>query len=452
MANNELLSDHERVQQQLTKDQERAEQRRKVALLREERAKKSLEQIPSEFNARNSTLVPKKIRFLPQDMVLKLPLDTPRIKVVAFDNYEHIGNATFAITSILPISSTKKEIEELQKSIDMKFKEFVADPINKIKQQINELIKQNLPTVDLNSIISRTEDPIKFTFRSRTPQSSKFLNWCYQADRLILAAGSKAYPSTGSDGSGYTLARMAGHSCLPARPALSGILAADEEKRLLKTAEGARTYGRVRLKAGAAGEVLKEDEGEIQWTAYGLSGIVIFQLSRSVPAAGEAFLEIDLVPDREEEEIRPEIQKTIDHFGGTYSPRRLLEGYVHERVAAYLAEKAGLQDRKEVCAGELARLLKNVRIGVKGVRSFEHSQVCAGGVPLREVSPETLESRISPGLYLAGELLDIDGPCGGYNLQWAWSSGYVAGTQAAAAPGGTGPDAAAGMRKKPAQR
>ena len=275
-------------------------------------------------------------------------------------------------------------------------------------------------------------------------------DWCYQADRLILAAGSKAYPSTGSDGSGYTLARMAGHSCLPARPALSGILAADEEKRLLKTAEGARTYGRVRLKAGAAGEVLKEDEGEIQWTAYGLSGIVIFQLSRSVPAAGEAFLEIDLVPDREEEEIRPEIQKTIDHFGGTNSPRRLLEGYVHERVAAYLAEKAGLQDRKEVCAGELARLLKNVRIGVKGVRSFEHAQVCAGGVPLREVSPETLESRISPGLYLAGELLDIDGPCGGYNLQWAWSSGYVAGTQAAAAPGGTGPDAAAGMRKKPA--
>lgn len=186
MANNELLSDHERVQQQLTKDQERAEQRRKVALLREERAKKSLEQIPSEFNARNSTLVPKKIRFLPQDMMLKLPLDTPRIKVVAFDNYEHIGNATFAITSILPISSTKKEIEELQKSIDMKFKEFVADPINKIKQQINELIKQNLPTVDLNSIISRTEDPIKFTFRSRTPQSSKFLNWCYQADTIAL--------------------------------------------------------------------------------------------------------------------------------------------------------------------------------------------------------------------------------------------------------------------------
>ena len=256
-------------------------------------------------------------------------------------------------------------------------------------------------------------------------------DWCYQAERLILAAGSKAYPSTGSDGSGYKLARMAGHSCLPVRPALTGILACDEERRLLKKAEGARTQGRVRLLAESGGEVLKEDAGEIQWTAYGLSGIVIFQLSRFVPAERDALLEMDLVPDREEAEIREEIEKTLDHFGGRLSARRLMEGYVHERVAAYLSDRAGFAEREKADAGEIARLLKTVRIRVKGVRSFEHAQVCAGGIPLREVCPETLESSVAPGLFLAGELLDVDGPCGGYNLQWAWSSGFVAGSCAA---------------------
>ena len=254
-------------------------------------------------------------------------------------------------------------------------------------------------------------------------------SWDYQGSRIILCAGAKAHPETGSDGSGFSLAQQAGHTIKPVRPALTGLLAAKEELPFLKKADGARTAARVKLCVGAGGrEILAEDTGEIQWTSYGLSGIVVFQLSRSFPAErGEAVIEADLVPDLAEADVAEALGRTVRHFGGRISAQALLEGYTNGRAAAFLAERAGYGRRTDVPAAELAHLLKCVRIRVCGTRSFDSAQVCAGGVPLTEVRPVTLESLKAPGLFLAGEILDADGPCGGYNLQWAWASGHAAG-------------------------
>ena len=185
MANTELLSEKQRIQQEIARDKERAEQRRSAALVREAKIAKEAESLPKDFNARNSTLVPKKIRYLPQDMIIKLPLDTPKIKLIAFDHYEHIGNATYAITAIMPISSSKKEIESLQKAIKENFKTNVKEVILSCHKFYDETRKK-LPLSNIEDIIQRAEQPIKFAFRSRTPESSEFLNWCYQADMVSI--------------------------------------------------------------------------------------------------------------------------------------------------------------------------------------------------------------------------------------------------------------------------
>lgn len=267
--------------------------------------------------------------------------------------------------------------------------------------------------------------------------------WVYEADKVILCCGSMAAPQTGSDGSGYELAAMAGHSVSAVYPALTGFLC---DEKGLAAAAGARTKAEVSLfirdKASGDGKLLAKDSGEVQWTEYGLSGIVIFQLSRFAArayaaggGAAELYVRADLVPDLSEEMTAASLLRIWEHSEGKMSRKQLLSAFTQSRAAAFLEQRlkeehpSRLSGEEE--AAELARALKQCCMRVRGLRSHEHAQICAGGVKLEEVFPETLESRKAPGLHFAGELLDVDGPCGGYNLQWAWSSGFTAGQAAA---------------------
>lgn len=180
-----LLSERQKVQQQIAKDRQHAEQRREAALRREERIAKDKQKIPTEFNARNTTLIPQYIRYLVQDMIIKLPLDTPKIKTVAFDNYEHVGNATYAITAILPVTQSRAKVEELRRAIEENLRLNVKEVVVKQVQYAQKMLKQ-MPTTNIDDIITRSEPTIQFKFRSRTPDSSQFLNWCYQADMAAL--------------------------------------------------------------------------------------------------------------------------------------------------------------------------------------------------------------------------------------------------------------------------
>ena len=229
------------------------------------------------------------------------------------------------------------------------------------------------------------------------------------ADRVILCAGSRAAPSTGSDGSGYDLAKRLGHRMVPVLPALVQLKCGES---FFKQIAGVRANGTVSI--WADGECLARDTGEIQLTGYGISGIPVFQVSRYTAQAlyekKAVAAELDFMPDFTKEQMQ------------AFLKARGLSGITRTKCAGKFTE----EEIHKLCC-----LIKCFRVTVSGTNSFDQAQVCRGGIDTTEVDPETLESRLVPGLYFAGEILDVDGMCGGYNLQWAWSSGYVAGRNAA---------------------
>ncbi|MCM1101460.1 MAG: aminoacetone oxidase family FAD-binding enzyme [Clostridium sp.] len=271
----------------------------------------------------------------------------------------------------------------------------------------------------------------------------------YHFDRVILACGGKAAPKTGSDGSGYALARGLGHTIVPVVPALVQLRCRES---YLKEVAGVRADARISVVraekfkltnrgAGTNGEELTE-RGELQLTDYGVSGIPVFQLSREVNymlrdmgKGGEAELSVNLLPDLDEADFegfcadrkRSLTDRTAEEF---------FTGIVHKKLMYLFLKLAGIsrdtpvKTADERKLAEVFALCRDWRLHVTGSNSFDNAQVCAGGVDTAEVTVN-MESRRVPGLYFAGEILDVDGRCGGYNLHWAWCSGYLAGNAAA---------------------
>ena len=257
----------------------------------------------------------------------------------------------------------------------------------------------------------------------------------FRADRVILCAGSKAAPVTGSDGSGYDLAKKLGHSILPVLPALTALRC---EGKFFKSIAGVRVYGTAAV--WSEGECIAKDTGEIQITDYGISGIPVFQVSRYASKllyeGKEAEAVLNFMPDftkeqmkaflRSRAETRPE--KRTDMF---------LIGLFHKKLCdlwCRMSKIPGGKPAGELTDEELVRLtslIMEFRVRIAGTNSYDKAQVCCGGVDTSEVSPGTMESVYVPGLYFAGEILDVDGMCGGYNLTFAWASGYAAGRAAA---------------------
>lgn len=254
-------------------------------------------------------------------------------------------------------------------------------------------------------------------------------------DCVILATGSKAAPSTGSDGSGYELAKSLGHRVIHPLPALVQLRC---QGNYYKQLAGVRTDALLTLYAGDKEEA--KERGELQLTDYGLSGIPVFQISRYASKALEAkkrvVVKTDFFPDRTPEETRQFLDERKKRF-----PKRACEdfltGLLNKKLSLVLLKLSGIRPT-EPCSSisrgqmdNLCRQLKGYQALVQSVNPFPNAQVCCGGVDTREVDPNTLESRIQKGLYITGELLDVDGICGGYNLQWAWATGNLAGTAAA---------------------
>ena len=253
----------------------------------------------------------------------------------------------------------------------------------------------------------------------------------WTGNTLILAAGSRAAPATGSDGSGYKMARGFGHTIIRPLPALVQLRC---EGRFFKHLAGVRCEARVAIVS--QGEVLAGDVGEVQFTDYGISGIPTFQVSRFAAAAlaegkpVEAVL--DFLPGMEWEEAEAFLEgriKKLPHLTG----KDFLTGVFPKKLAEVLIWLAGIEPGERIsqkppgAREELLGHIKAFEAVVTATNSFEQAQVCSGGVDTREVFAETMESKLAPGLYLVGEILDVDGICGGYNLQWAWSTGCIAG-------------------------
>ena len=249
--------------------------------------------------------------------------------------------------------------------------------------------------------------------------------------RLIIATGLLAAPKLGSDGSMFEQIKRLGHHFVPVLPALCGFYCKGIN---FKQVSGVRAQGTVT--AYIDDIKCAEDTGEIQFTDYGLSGIPIFQisgyLSKGLYEKKKVSIKMNLLPDFNREMIIEEL-KYRKNIGNTTPMTALLNGLVNQKLADMILEKAHLDKTRyadsisEEEIMNVAMTLQEINVKVTNYRDFEFAQVCTGGIPISDINQMTLESAIVPNTYFVGEILDVDGICGGYNLHFAWATGYIAG-------------------------
>ena len=253
----------------------------------------------------------------------------------------------------------------------------------------------------------------------------------WEAERVIVACGGMAGERFGGTKLGYRLLEDLGHHCTPLRWSLVQLRSSHPSCPSLK---GIRADAGV--KVVCRGKLLAAAEGEVQFTDYGLSGPAIFEVSRAALSQGDTVVSLDLLRSVSEDELTAMLLRRASGTPQLTMGDAFL-GTVQNRIGRVLVSSAGLKASEgigkldEKTARRLARLAKHFEFPVTGDMGPANAQVTVGGIRTSEFDPETMESRLCPGLYACGEVLDIDGDCGGYNLQWAWSSGRLAGHSAA---------------------
>ena len=230
--------------------------------------------------------------------------------------------------------------------------------------------------------------------------------YVYQADKVIIATGGCSYSSTGSTGDGYEWAKSLGHTIVEPTPALVPINC----KTALTKASGVRANVAITYNNYT-------ENGQLQITNYGLSGIPIFNISRRVKSGDE--LVIDFAPDYSFDDLYIYFSE-LDKNG--MNKIDILCSLLNTKLAAVIIDEYGDKNLKD-----LVYIIKNYKVSIKSKLDFDRAQVTAGGVLTSEVDSSTMQSKLIPGLYFAGEVLDIDGMCGGYNLHFAWATGHIAG-------------------------
>ncbi len=273
------------------------------------------------------------------------------------------------------------------------------------------------------------------------PKNGKFFietgdGSAFEGDSLVIAAGGKAMPSTGSDGNGFELARKLGHSVTDIFP---GLVQLKLEGGFFKQIQGVKFVGTAAILRN--NDSVAKDRGDILFADYGVSGPPILQISRK---AGELLQEhqeatlrltiMDMMSQADLEKLMAERFKNSHNKTVEFS----LVGLVNKRLIPVLLKDAGIKDLRcpveDLAAADrnkIVKILTDWRFKIRGTKDWPSAQVTAGGVNTGEINRESMESKIVKNLFFAGEIMDIDGQCGGFNLQWAWSSGFIAGQNAA---------------------
>ncbi|MGM0396878.1 MAG: NAD(P)/FAD-dependent oxidoreductase [Bacillota bacterium] len=253
-------------------------------------------------------------------------------------------------------------------------------------------------------------------------------------ERVIVTTGGMAMPVSGSDGNGYNLVKPLGHSTTDITPALVQLKLKGDKFRQIN---GVRFVGKVALYI--EGEIVKQDFGDVLFTDYGISGPPVLQVSREAIIAQEGGrdtrVRVSIISGKTREELFSYLRERFSNM-----PERTLEfgliGMINKRLILPIIKELDLDKNKSVGSLEnreidlISEMLTSWEFPVTGNKGWGQAQTTAGGINTKDVNPNTMESRIIEGLFFAGEVLDVDGDCGGYNLQWAWSSGYLAGLSA----------------------
>lgn len=257
----------------------------------------------------------------------------------------------------------------------------------------------------------------------------------FTGDRIILATGGKAAPNTGSDGNGYKLAEKLGHTIEYVFP---GLVQLKLEGNFFKKVDGVKIVGVAELYD--ENMLIRREEGDILFTNYGISGPPILQISRIANKllyeGKKPELKIVIIKDKNKEELEKYL-----HYRFSFMPKKTIEkaliGLINKRLIIPMLKEIGVDKNKLIAhiskeeIRKISNILTDFRFNIIGSKSWDSAQVTAGGVKTDEINNTTMESKLVKGLYFAGEIVDVDGDCGGFNLQWAWSSGYVAGKNSA---------------------
>ena len=308
----------------------------------------------------------------------------------------------------------------------------VAEPSGKVypySNQANSVVDVLRFALDQPNITLRTGFEVQKVRSQNGGFTVSNADESYFCDKLIVACGGLAGTQLGGTMAGYKLLGKLGHKSTRLRPALVQLKTDWSEVTALK---GVRAQCHIQITHDGA--LHRQSRGELQFTEYGISGPVVFEVSRDVCAEkGNWSACIDFLPDWTEEMLLRELNRRRQT---NFSMDELLTGILHNRLGRVLTKAAGVkgkqlvsqlsdQETEQVCAAVKAFELK-----LTEPMGMDSAQVTAGGVLTEDFDPDTMQSRLVPGLYACGEVLDIDGDCGGYNLQWAWSSGRCAGLHA----------------------
>ncbi|WP_274362855.1 NAD(P)/FAD-dependent oxidoreductase [Paenibacillus thermotolerans] len=277
--------------------------------------------------------------------------------------------------------------------------------------------------------VTVSTDHPRFTITCQTEAGEQEV---YTSEYLFLCTGGLTGQNAGTDGSGYALAQRLGHTLVEPVPAIVQLRV---QYPHMKALSGIKLQGQARIIVN--GKAVQSEAGEIHFAEYGLSGPPILQLSRKaayhLAKKQSVTVSVDLMPGRTEEEVVEFLEMNWE----TFAHRTVAEsfvGFLHKKLIPVLLKEAGIDQQPNLLCQDLSwntkgifyRLLKRWEFKVTDTNSFENAQATAGGINTKELVEGTLESKLVPGLYLAGEVMDVDGDFGGYNLQWAWSSGYAA--------------------------
>jgi len=293
---------------------------------------------------------------------------------------------------------------------------------------------RNVPVYLKNKVLDvtvSTNHP-RFTIKCQTETEEQVEQVVYTSEYLFLCAGGIAGPNADKDSPSYTLAERLGHTLVDPVPA---IVQLKLHYPHMKALSNIKLQGQAHIIVN--GKVIRSEKGEIAFTDYGIAGPLSLQLSRKAAyhlAKGESVsVSVDLMPGRTEEELAEFLEMHWGTFGHRTVTDSLL-GIFNKKLVPVLLKEAGIDQQPDLLCQDLSRktktifcrILKRWEFKVIDTKGFENAQVTAGGIDTTELIEGTLESKLVPGLYLAGEVMDVDGDFGGYNLQWAWSSGYAA--------------------------
>ena len=308
------------------------------------------------------------------------------------------------------------------------------DVLNAFKRKLKELNVEIKTNFEVTQILTEgsTAIGIEGKYKGKTERML--------ANKVILTTGGKSYPVTGSTGDGYKITEKLGHTITPLKPSLVPLICEEDSKKICQDMQGL-SLRNVAIKVKHENKIIYEDFGEMLFTHYGLSGPIILSASailirykniEKLLKSNKIKIFIDLKPALDEEKLDNRILRDFEELRNKQF-KNSLEKLLPRKMINTIIEITGINPEKrinEITKEErkkLVKILKNFELNINGFRKIEEAIITKGGINVKEINPRTMESKIIKGLYFAGEIIDLDAFTGGFNLQIAWSTGYVAG-------------------------